>query len=94
MLTQPFCRCLLEDLPSAAELATSIRELIAQLPPERRAPEETVQIRLDACRACSHLADGLCALCGCYVELRAAKQPSRCPELPDRWAAAENVSAG
>ncbi len=94
MLNRPFCRCLLEDLPSGAELAANIRELIEQLPPERRAPEETVRTRLSACLACNHLYDGLCALCGCYVELRAAGQPSRCPDLPDRWRAAEAASAG
>ncbi len=91
MLSRPFCRrCLLEDLPSGAELAANIRELIGQLPPERRAPEETVRIRLAACRGCDHLYDGLCALCGCYVELRAARNPSRCPDLPDRWREAES----
>ena len=86
MLSRPFCRrCLLEDLPSGAALAATVREWIDQLPPERRAPEELRQRRLSACRSCHSLADGLCALCGCYVEFRAAKLSSRCPDLPDRW---------
>ena len=86
MLSRPFCRrCLLEDMPDGAALAATIREWIAQLPPDRQAPDQVVQARLAACRACAHLNSGLCALCGCYVELRAAKQPSRCPDLPDRW---------
>ena len=92
MLSTPFCRrCLLEDLPSGAVLAANIRELIEQLPPERRSPEAVVRQRLAACRSCDHLTNGLCALCGCYVELRAAKNPARCPDLPDRWQAAEET---
>ena len=83
---KPFCRrCLLEDMPSQAQLAASIRELIDLLPPERRAEPETVAQRLSACRACGCLIDGMCALCGCYVELRSAKRAMTCPDVPDRW---------
>ncbi len=86
VLVKPPCRrCLLEDLPSGSVLAANIRDLIAQLPPECRTPAQEEKERLDTCRSCEHLSEGMCALCGCYVELRAARNKSRCPDLPDRW---------
>lgn len=85
-MIQPFCRrCLLEDMPSQAELARSVRELVDLLPEENRTPEEERLRRLDLCRSCDHLLDGMCALCGCYVELRAAKKRMACPDVPGRW---------
>ena len=44
-----------------------------------------LRARLDACRACPHLNAGTCALCGCYVEYRAAHAAQRCPDAPGRW---------
>ena len=83
---QRLCRkCLLQDLPDEAELAESIRELIALLPDEQRADAETIRIRLNACRACDALHRGTCGLCGCYVELRTAKKWMHCPRVPARW---------
>lgn len=78
-------RCLIGDIPDQASLAELIRERIALLPEEQRADEALMVSRLDACRACDHLNSGTCALCGCYVELRAAKRHMRCPDVPARW---------
>ena len=84
--SQRLCRkCLLRDLPDEAGLAETIRELIALLPEEQRADAETVRGRLDACRVCDALHRGTCGLCGCYVELRAAKNWTHCPRVPARW---------
>ena len=86
MEKKPFCRrCLLEDMPSEARLAQSIRELIDLLPEEKRAPAEDMASRLKLCRQCDHLQNGMCALCGCYVELRAAKRLMKCPCVPNKW---------
>ena len=85
-MSRPFCRrCLLEDMPSQAELARSVQELIRLLPDDLRAPETLRLRRLARCRACDHLLNGMCVLCGCYVELRAAKAKMRCPDVPGRW---------
>ena len=85
-MSRPICRrCLLEDMPDQAALAKSIRELIDLLPDTLRAAETERQARLAACRSCEHLIDGMCALCGCYVELRAAKNNKGCPDVPGRW---------
>ena len=59
-------------------------ELLA-LPEERRTEESAYRARLAACRACGHLAEGTCGLCGCYVEYRAAQAHKHCPNVPGRW---------
>ena len=83
---KPFCRrCLLEDMPAEAALMENIRDLIALLPEEQRAGDGLRAQRLSNCRECDHLADGTCALCGCFVELRAAKARMRCPHVPPKW---------
>ncbi len=78
-------RCLLADMPDEAALAKSIRELIDLLPEEKRAPKEEIERRLSICRQCDHLQNGMCILCGCYVELRTAKNPMACPHVPPKW---------
>jgi len=86
MEKKPFCRrCLLEDMPQEAALAQNIRELIALLPQEKRASAEMNAERLNICRNCDHLQNGMCVLCGCYVELRAAKAQMKCPHVPGKW---------
>lgn len=86
MQKKPFCRrCLLEDMPDEAALAKSIRELIDLLPEEKRAVADVTAARLAVCRECDHLQNGMCALCGCYVELRAAKKHMHCPHVPGKW---------
>ena len=77
------CRCLLaESWPSLGE---TVAAYVAALPEEERAPEHVYRARLDLCLACEHLRDGTCALCGCYVEARAAKRGQRCPGVPPKW---------
>ena len=72
-------------MPDQRELAEIIRDRIAAMPEEQRADEATVSARLEACRACDRLTNGTCGLCGCYVELRAAKRAQRCPDVPGKW---------
>lgn len=78
-------RCLIGDIPDQASLAELIKERIALMPEEQRADEALMTVRLDVCRRCDHLNSGTCALCGCYVELRAAKKRMSCPDVPARW---------
>ena len=88
MEARPFCRrCLLEDMPSEAELLRSVQELIDLLPEESRVSAQMRSKRLAACRVCDHLNGGTCALCGCFVELRTAKAHMACPDVPPRWQA-------
>ena len=79
------CRCLVGEMPDQAELARILRERIDTIPEEERTPEEEYTRRLEQCRACGDLNRGTCALCGCYVEIRAARQEQRCPAVPGKW---------
>lgn len=83
-------RCLLEDMPDQAALAASVRELVSLLPERLRAPEQETRARLEKCKSCDHLNGGMCTLCGCYVQLRAAKAKLRCPDVPARWLPCES----
>lgn len=79
------CRCLIGEMPDEAELAHIIRERISLIPEEERTPETEYAFRLSRCRDCAHLQRGTCTRCGCYVEIRAAWQSRRCPDIPGNW---------
>lgn len=72
-------------MPDQAELAKLIRERIGTIPEEERTPGEAYARRLALCRECGDLNRGTCALCGCYVEIRAARQEQNCPAVPGKW---------
>ena len=80
------CRkCLLEDMADEMDLANAIRERIALMPEDEKAEPAAVQFRLAQCRQCDRLVNGMCGLCGCYVELRSVKKHMRCPDIPKKW---------
>ncbi len=66
-------------------MAATVRDYVESLPQELRCGEEAYRARLKLCEGCGALRDGTCALCGCYVEARAAKRNQRCPGVPARW---------
>jgi len=72
-------------MPDEAALAQSVRELVEMLPDHIRADADVTRRRLEKCRQCDNLYGGMCALCGCYVQLRAAKARMGCPDVPGRW---------
>lgn len=79
------CRkCLLADMDKQ-EVYESVKELVASIPDEKRADEETYSSRLSVCRECDNLSDGMCVKCGCFVEARAARKNAICPDERDRW---------
>lgn len=82
---RPCPRCLLDEVPGAEALAALNRQWIEALSPERRTEAAAYRARLEICRRCEHLAAGTCALCGCYVEFRAAQAQRHCPDVPGRW---------
>lgn len=71
-------RCLLSEL-DGEELYRSVKERIALLDDNIKADDESYQKRLDICKSCDELSNGMCAQCGCFAELRAAKKGSVCP---------------
>ena len=82
---KPCRKCLLSQMPEEGELQKLIAERIALLPEDERAEEAVEKERLSVCQGCDKLVSGTCGLCGCYVELRAAKKRMACPHVPNKW---------
>ena len=79
------CRkCLLEQT-SLEEYADSLKAYIENLDEEDRVPQELYEERLEKCARSANLFSGMCRLCGCFVELRAALKVRKCPDLPRKW---------
>ena len=78
MENQPFCpRC---PHPTAdQDIREVIASVLAALPPEQRTEEEEYRLRLEGCETCPGQNQGICRYCGCYVEVRAAKNFMTCP---------------
>lgn len=61
------------------ELYERVRRTVAAIPDGHRCEEELYQRRLACCRECDRLLSGVCGVCGCFVEVRAAKRGEHCP---------------
>lgn len=83
-LRKPCIKCLLEDMDKDAYLE-NLCEYIRSYPKEKRVAEDVYQKRLSVCRSCGELSEGICAKCGCFVELRALKINAYCPDECDKW---------
>ena len=77
-------RCLLDDMDED-EYIKSLKDYIAAYPEDKKADEDIIARRLAACKECTHLANGMCAKCGCYVELRCLKKEAVCADYPQKW---------
>ena len=83
------CRkCLTRDMAGQEEYFRTLREYIANLDEDIKAPAALYEERLGSCRQCDMLSEGMCRSCGCYVELRAAVAQRSCPW--NKWKAAES----
>ena len=80
------CRCTLLE-SGQADMAKLVRDYVASLSADEKTDEATYTARLNICRTCDNLHSGTCALCGCYVEARAAKKRQGCPDVPEKWGA-------
>lgn len=84
-MTKPFCKkCLLEDM-DFDEINQSILDYIKEIPEHKRVDENTYKKRLEICQSCESLVNGMCAKCGCYVELRALKPQMYCASEDKKW---------
>lgn len=81
-------RCLLEEL-GEGDYLESVRRYRARLPEKERTPDDVYDARLAACKECTELVNATCNLCGCYVEIRAARRSSACPAVPAHWSAVQ-----
>ncbi|MCM1193914.1 MAG: DUF6171 family protein [Butyrivibrio sp.] len=76
-----FCRkCLTRELAGQEETYRTIREYIDNFDPDAKADGTLYEERLEICKECEMLLQGMCRSCGCYVELRAAMGKNVCPK--------------
>jgi len=75
----PICkRCLLSESGQFDELYETLMGHVSAIPADNRVADNEYHRRLDICKNCDNLTDGMCVLCGCYVELRAAIKAKQC----------------
>ncbi len=77
-------RCLLSEI-SDEDTQKTIKELIETMPEDKKADDTLYRQRLDICKSCDELINGMCGKCGCYVELRALQKVRRCPHEDRKW---------
>ncbi len=77
-------RCLAKEMPDA-EYFQNMYEYIANLDAGIKASDELYEMRLSKCRQCDNLLNGMCRLCGCFVEMRAAISKNKCPAIHPNW---------
>lgn len=81
--TVKHCRkCLLKELDPEMYLK-HLHTYIEHLDEDIKAEPGKYQERLDICRQCGLLMEGMCRGCGCFVELRAVILKNVCPY--DKW---------
>lgn len=74
-------RCLTRELMGEEEdYFRNLREYIDNLDADIKADQELYEYRLGICRECDLLLNGMCRICGCFVELRAAVGKNVCPK--------------
>ena len=80
-----FCKkCLVRDFDEG-ELFQTMQEYIARIDEDIKTPPEEYEERLRLCTGCDSLLNGMCGVCGCYVELRAAVKTHYCPAVWKKW---------
>ena len=82
---KPVCkRCLLAEVDPDG-LYKKVGELIEALSEDVKCPDGEYRRRLEICRSCDGLQNGICRECGCFVELRAAARKNYCPSALKKW---------
>lgn len=88
---QRYCRkCLLREMDEE-EYFTNLYEYIANLDEDLKVDDQEYKRRLSFCRECENLWNGMCRICGCYVELRAAMKKNSCPGMNKSWQAVSDM---
>lgn len=77
-------KCLLREMQEG-EYFKNMYEYIAQLDPEIKADKKLYEKRLAVCKTCRNLMNGMCRVCGCFVEMRAAVKKNSCPAAEKFW---------
>ena len=72
-------RCLLREI-SFEDYQNNIQKYIDAIDDKEKIDEAGYNSRLSVCKECDYINQGTCNACGCYVEIRAALNRSRCPK--------------
>jgi len=80
-----YCKkCLLKDMPEDAYFK-NLYDYIESIDKDIKVSHEEYERRLEACKLCDNLLNGMCRKCGCFVELRAAMKNKNCPDSEKKW---------
>jgi len=82
---QTFCKkCLVKDMPDV-EYFKNLYQYIENIDVDLKVDDDTYEERLAICQQCENLLNGMCRICGCFVELRAAMKKKNCPSIEKKW---------
>lgn len=77
-------KCLLREMDEAG-FFQNMYTYIQNLDPEDKVSNPEYEQRLMKCKQCDQLLSGMCRVCGCYVEMRAAMKVRHCPAIHPQW---------
>ncbi|GAA6263224.1 DUF6171 family protein [Blautia sp. HCN-1074] len=81
------CRKCLPGQNNEESFYEDLSRYIQRMDEELKVDQQTYEKRLNICSTCDRLMNGMCRLCGCFVELRAVQKVRKCPDLPAKWEA-------
>lgn len=82
---QRICKkCLLKEMQES-EYFHHLNDYISRLDADIKTDESKYQNRLEKCKACDSLMNGMCRICGCFVEMRAVIDKNGCPHTTPKW---------
>ena len=77
-------KCLIRDMDQK-EYFKNMYDYIEHLNPDIKTPAAEYEHRLQLCKDCEELQNGMCRVCGCFVEMRAAAAKNYCPAIKPKW---------
>lgn len=81
-----FCRkCLIREMMEEQTYFRNLYDYIENLDADLKVEEAVYEARLSKCKECENLLQGMCRICGCYVELRAVMKKNDCPLGTPKW---------
>jgi hypothetical protein len=81
----PVCPSCLKNEETEPDYRERLSRYLTGLPPEIKTPPEEYRRRLAVCAECAEYENGVCRICGCYTEMRAAKNALACPQKGEGW---------
>ena len=77
-------RCLLNEVFTQEEYE-HMQKYIKDIDKLIRTEKDEYNQRLRICKNCDNLINGMCRVCGCFVEMRAAIKENYCPNVERYW---------